>query len=134
MKKFGKMVTFVTLAGAAVGGLWYFLKKTEEGDCACKCREENADGEEVKREYVSLNKFAKAVSPSEEAAKETEENLKEAAKDAQEAKDSIKKAVKSVAQDLIKKAEDKASGIGVVKEESAETDGFSFEKFDEEDA
>ena len=72
--------------------------------------------EEVKED------LADATGKAKKAAKE----IKEAATDA---KATMKKAVKSAAQDIMSKAEDKARGVGLVKDEK-EASEFEFEDFD----
>lgn len=127
MKGFGKFVTFVGIAGAALAGLWYWCETNKK--CSC-----NAEGEDVEcgegdteRSYVSLDPDIK------EDVKEVAEAAGKMAKDAAEAvsdnKDTLKKAVKSAAQDIMTKAEDAARGVGLVKDEKKTSD-FEFEDFD----
>lgn len=154
MKKITKVATFMGLAGAALAGLWYFLKVNEEDYLADDCMEDSDEDEAAKkREYVTIEKFsedgsevteeetsdddvdaADAVNAVKGKAEEAIKSIKGAAglamNDVKDQKENLKKAVKSVAQDMIKKAEDKKKGVGLVKEEK-ETDDFSFEKFDE---
>lgn len=111
MKKFGKFVTFVTVAGAAAAGLMYFLDKSQ--NCKCSCDDDSddfVDGETVKEErsYIKLNP-------------ETKEALDETKEAFNEGKESLKKAVKSAASDIMAKAEDAAKGVGLVKEEVKDT-------------
>ena len=57
---------------------------------------------------------------------------REAGKVAQEGKDTLKKAVKSAAADMVSKAEEKARGVGLVKDDKEKTSDFEFEDFDKE--
>ena len=115
MKKFGKFLAFIGVAGAAVAGFWYFLERSEKGYCSCKCDGGDETGEaksEEERSYVSLDTTAERIAEAEAAAKRT-----------------LKETVKSVAQDMKQKAEDAAKGVGLVKD--AETaSSFAFESFD----
>lgn len=110
MKKIIKLVTFVGLAGAALAGLWYFLdsrnEEVEEEDLAC---DETKDEEEAtERSYVSIN----ADSTSD--------------------KEALAKAVTDAVKESIAKADEKAEGLGVVKDDSAEkANDFEFKSFDE---
>jgi len=115
MKKFLKLLGFVTVAGAAVAGLWYFLDNTREYDDD-DFEEEDDDEEdaeeEVKEEraYVSLDPVAE------------EEN-----------KSALEKAVTSAVKETIAKAEETADGVGVVKEEAEKkVSGFEFKSLEEE--
>lgn len=134
MKGFGKFVTFVGITGAALAGLWYFCEMNRD-KCACDISgdDEDATGEAKERSYVSLDPEADAGKVSEEAAK-IAEDLKETAGDIKEAaesgKNSLKKAIKSVAGDLVAKAESAASGVGLVKDDKKTSD-FEFEDFDD---
>ncbi len=132
MKGFGKFITFVGVTGAALAGLWYFCEMNREKcECACDGDGENVDSAGRERSYVSLDPelkeevkedLADATGKAKKAAKE----IKEAATDA---KATMKKAVKSAAQDIMSKAEDKARGVGLVKDEK-EASEFEFEDFD----
>lgn len=120
MKKFGKFLTFVTVAGAAAAGFMYFLDKSQNVKCPCDADDDDdfEKEEDVKpeRSYVKLNAEAKEVLD------ETKEALNEG-------KETLKKAVKSAAQDIMAKAEDAAKGVGLVKEDKKMSD-FEFEDFD----
>lgn len=122
MKNLGKVLAFIGVAGAAVAGLLYFLdrKKQDElfADELDDEEEEVAGSANEERTYVSLD-------TSEEIAKEAEAA----------AKRSLKETVKSVAQDMIQKAEDAAKGVGLVKdeEEKDEANDFAFESFDKKE-
>ncbi len=127
MKGFGKFVTFVGVAGAALAGLWYFCEMNKE-KCACDCEgDDAAAGEGRERSYVSLDPEIK------EGAEKVADEIKEAAEDIAEkagkGKDTLKKAVKSAAQDIMAKAEDAAKGVGLVKNDKKTSD-FEFEDFD----
>lgn len=118
MKKFGKFLAFIGIAGAAVAGFWYFLEKSSEGEyysCNCKDADDADDEVETERSYVSLDTSEEKMAEAEAAAKR-----------------SLKETVKSVAMDMKQKAEDAAKGIGIVKDEEKENaSDFSFESFDE---
>lgn len=122
MKKFGKFLTFVTVAGAAAAGFMYFLDKSQCNKCDSDEEDLFEDDEECgscekkERSYVSLNPETK------EAIDETKEAFADG-------KESLKKAVKAAAQDIIAKAEDAAKGVGLVKEDKEMSD-FQFEDFD----
>ena len=134
MKGFGKFVTFVGVAGAALAGLWYFCEVNKEKCEAC-ADTEGADGEAVtkknERSYVSLDPELKES--AKRVAKEVKSEVGKAAEEiketAVEGKDTLKKAVKSAAQDIMAKAEDAAKGVGLVKDDKKTTD-FEFEDFD----
>ncbi len=132
MKAFGKFVTFVGITGAALAGLWYFCEVNKD-KCECTCDDGEASEEKKsakERSYVSLDPEIK-----EEAGKVLEETKKvarEAGKVAQEGKDTLKKAVKSAAADMVSKAEEKARGVGLVKDDKEKTSDFEFEDFDKE--
>lgn len=113
MKKFGKLLAFVTVAGAAVAGLWYFLDNTkvyEEDDF----EDEDADDEvkeEEERAYVSLDPVV-----------------------ADEDKAALEKAVTSAVKESIAKAEETADGVGVVKEDvEKKVSGFEFKSLEDEE-
>lgn len=131
MKKFTKVLTFMTLAGAALAGLWYFLKRTEVSD-DCVCEDDETEGvvASSERSYVSLDKVVDAVVTDEEKVEAVKETIANAEEKVSEAKATITRTVKSVAQDMIKKAEDKAKGIGLVKDDKDASD-FAFDSFDE---
>lgn len=121
MKKIGKIIAFVGVAGAAVAGLLYFLDRKKEDELFADDfeddDEENIDSANAERTYVSLDT--------------TEEELIEAEA---AAKKSLKETVKSVAQDMKQKAEDAAKGVGLVKdEEKSEANDFAFENFDKKE-
>ncbi|MCR5673882.1 MAG: hypothetical protein K6F87_09250 [Lachnospiraceae bacterium] len=134
MKGFGKFITFVGITGAALAGLWYFCETNKE-KCSCACDgddeacEKNGSGKE--RSYVSLDPELKeeVVSEIKEVSGKIEKTAKDAAKAAAEGKDTLKKAVKSAAHDIMTKAEDKARGVGLVKDDKKTSD-FEFEDFD----
>ena len=131
MKGFGKFITFVGVTGAALAGLWYFCEMNRDKECACDCDGENVDPASRERSYVSLNPELKEevkedLADASDKAKKAAKEIKEAAADA---KTTMKKAVKSAAQDIMAKAEDKARGVGLVKDEK-ETSEFEFEDFD----
>ncbi|MBR6159818.1 MAG: hypothetical protein IKQ40_05905 [Lachnospiraceae bacterium] len=126
MKGFGKFVTFVGVTGAALAGLWYFCEMNKE-KCACDAGDaEDGENDSKERSYVSLDPEFK------EDAKKVAEDVKEAAGDvaaaAESGRKSLKKAIKSVANDMITKAEEAASGVGLVKEDKKTSD-FEFEDF-----
>ena len=119
MKKTGKLLAFIGIAGAAVAGFWYFLdrsKKDEYYACEKDEKDEAEDKEEeTKREYVSLDTSEEKLAEAEAAAKR-----------------SLKETVKSVAMDMKQKAEDAAKGIGIVKDEDKDNaSDFAFESFDD---
>lgn len=120
MKKIGKIIAFVGVAGAAVAGLLYFLDRKKEDELFAdefEDEEEAMDSANEERTYVSLD-------TSEEEAMEAEIA----------AKKSLKETVKSVAQDMKQKAEDAAKGVGLVKdEEKSEANDFAFENFDKKE-
>lgn len=120
MKKFGKFVTFVTVAGAAAAGLMYFLDKSQ--NCKCSCDDDSDDFEDGAQEVKEERSYIKLNPETKEALDETKEAFNEG-------KESLKKAVKSAAQDIKAKAEDAAKGVGLVKEEK-ETSDFESEEFD----
>ena len=128
MKKFGKFLTFVTVAGAAAAGFMYFLDKSQnskadDDEDFFEDGEEYEGAEKKERSYVTLNSEAKeALDEAKEAFGETKEALADG-------KESLKKAVKAAAQDIIAKAEDAAKGVGLVKEDKEMSD-FQFEDFD----
>ncbi len=129
MKGFGKFVTFVGVAGAAVAGLWYFCdvnkKKCPEG----KACEPSADGNTGERSYVTLDSGVRE--DVKEAAEDIKEEAEEIKEEALKNKDSLKKAVKGAARDIISKAEDAAKGVGLVKDDKQASD-FEFKDLDEE--
>ena len=120
MKKIGKIIAFVGVAGVAVAGLLYFLDRKNEDELFAdefEDDEEAMDSANEERTYVSLD-------TSEEEAMEAEIA----------AKKSLKETVKSVAQDMKQKAEDAAKGVGLVKdEEKNEANDFAFENFDKKE-
>ena len=127
MKGFGKFVTFVGITGAALAGLWYFCETSKDrtvADIAGDDNEGAGDGKE--RSYVSLDPEFK------DEAKKVADDVKEAAEDiakaAETGRKSLKKAIKSVANDMMTKAEDAKSGVGLVKEDKKTSD-FEFEDF-----
>ena len=110
MKKIGKIMAFVGVAGAALAGLWYFLDNVKKCDCDCN-EEEETETKKDERSYVSLEP--------------TEEELAED-------KESLKKAVVDAVKETQAKAEEAAEGLGVVTEETAEkANDFEFKSFDE---
>lgn len=113
MKKFGKLLAFITVAGAAVAGLWYFLDNTKVYDDDFEDDEDDDDEEadDEERSYVSLD----PVVTSEDKA-------------------ALEKAVTSAVKDTIAKAEETAEGVGVVKEEAdKKVSGFEFKSLDDEE-
>ena len=139
MKGFGKFVTFVGVTGAALAGLWYFCEVNKDKGPACSC-DDDAEGTECKknneRSYVSLDpelkesakKIADDVKTVADDVKTVAGEVKDAARDG---KDTLKKAVKSAAQDIIKKGEEAAKGVGLVKDDKKTSD-FEFEDFDKD--
>ena len=134
MKGFGKFITFVGVTGAALAGLWYFCEMNKEKcECACDSDDNNVDPNSRERSYVSLDPEMKEevkedLADASGKAKKAAKDLKDAAGDA---KNTMKKAVKSAAQDIMAKAEDKARGVGLVKDkEDKEASEFEFEDFD----
>lgn len=132
MKGFGKFVTFVGITGAALAGLWYFCEVNKDKcECSCDDGESSAEKKSAKeRSYVSLDPEIKEE--AEKVIEETKKVAKDAGKVAQEGKDTLKKAVKSAAADMLSKAEDKARGVGLVKDDKEKTSDFEFEDFDKE--
>ena len=132
MKVFGKFVTFVGITGAALAGLWYFCEVNKDKcECACDDGESSEEKKSAKeRSYVSLDPEIKEE--AEKVIEETKKVAKDAGKVAQEGKDTLKKAVKSAAADMLSKAEDKARGVGLVKDDKEKTSDFEFEDFDKE--
>ncbi|MBO4266216.1 MAG: hypothetical protein J5910_03400 [Lachnospiraceae bacterium] len=132
MKGFGKFVTFVGITGAALAGLWYFCEVNKD-KCECSCDDDESSAEKKnskERSYVSLDPEIKEE--AEKVIEETKKVAKDAGKVAQEGKDTLKKAVKSAAADMLSKAEDKARGVGLVKDDKEKTSDFEFEDFDKE--
>ena len=132
MKGFGKFVTFVGVTGAALAGLWYFCEVNKDKCPSCSCDDDTEGAESKKsneRSYVSLDPELK------ESAKKIADDVKTVAgevKDvARDGKDTLKKAVKSAAQDIIKKGEEAAKGVGLVKDDKKTSD-FEFEDFDKD--
>lgn len=132
MKGFGKFVTFVGITGAALAGLWYFCEVNKDKcECSCDDGESSTEKKSAKeRSYVSLDPEIKEE--AEKVIEETKKVAKDAGKVAQEGKDTLKKAVKSAAADMLSKAEDKARGVGLVKDDKEKTSDFEFEDFDKE--
>ena len=134
MKGFGKFITFVGVTGAALAGLWYFCE-TNKDKCACSCDGDDEGSDTKKgnneRSYVSLDPELKEEVAEEikDVSGKIEKAAKEAAKAASEGTDTLKKAVKSAAHDIMTKAEDKARGVGLVKD-GKKTSEFEFEDFD----
>ncbi|MBO4903896.1 MAG: hypothetical protein J5367_01605 [Lachnospiraceae bacterium] len=131
MKGFGKFVTFVGITGAALAGLWYFCEVNKD-KCECACDDDALSSEKKsskERSYVSLDPEVKEQ--TEEVIEDAKKVAKEAKDVAKEGKDTLKKAVKSAAADMLSKAEDKARGVGLVKEDKKTSD-FEFEDFDKE--
>lgn len=113
MKKLGRLITFVGVAGAALAGLWYFIdttKKVRQEEDDTKTSEPEAEKEP--RSYVSIT--------PEECACQSELD-----------KESLKKNVTSAVEETIAKAEEVADGIGVVKDQA--TSDFEFKSFDDKD-
>ncbi len=133
MKGFGKFLTFVGVTGAALAGLWYFCETNKDKTCSCSCDEEEGtpSGKKKERSYVSLDPEMKeeAAEAIKDAGKKVEKVAKEAKDAAAEGKETLKKAVKSAAHDIMTKAEDKARGVGIVKDDKKTSD-FEFEDFD----
>lgn len=115
MKKFGKLLTFIGISGAALAGLWYFIDTTKKGreeeEVASDETNEEACEEAEPHSYVSLN---------------TDEEGEGADID----KEALAKNVASAVSESIAKAEEALEGVGVVKED-ADTSDFTFESFDE---
>ncbi len=135
MKGFGKFLTFVGVTGAALAGLWYFCEMNREKcECACDSDDNNVDPDSKERSYVSLDPELKEEVKEgvREAGKKASKAAKELKEAADEGKDTLKKAVKSAAQDIMAKAEDKARGVGLVKDEKKTSD-FEFEDFDKDE-
>lgn len=112
MSKLGKILTFVGISGAALGGLWYFLdttKKAKRDDYDDDYYEDDYDDEPCsERAYVSLE-------PDEESCNA----------------EALKKVVTEAVSDMNAKAEEAAEGVGLVKEET-DTKDFEFESFDKD--
>lgn len=112
MKKLGRIIAFVGVAGAALAGLWYFLDNVNKAESSCDDEEEDGVKEE-ERSYVSLD-------PTD---------------DESEDKQTLKKVVADAVKDTQAKAECEADGVGVVKEEAAEkANDFEFKSFDDNKA
>lgn len=114
MSKIGKIITFVGISGAALGGLWYFLnntKKETEGvaEAEDKACDKEPEVEAPERSYVSLDP-------------------KPATDDQDKA--SLKKAVKEAVSEISAKADQAAEGVGLVKEEK-DTKNYEFETFED---
>ena len=131
MKGFGKFVTFVGVAGAALAGLWYFCEVNKDKCEACADEEGDGEVKSNERSYVSLDPELKES--AKKVVKEVKSEVGKAAEEiketASEGKDTLKKAVKSAAQDIMAKAEDAAKGVGLVKDDKKSKD-FEFEDFD----
>ena len=133
MKGFGKFVTFVGVTGAALAGLWYFCEVNKDKCPSCSCDDDTEGASESKksseRSYVSLDPELK------EKSKKIADDVKVVAEEVKDVvgdgKDTLKKAVKSAAQDIIKKGEEAAKGVGLVKE-NKKTSDFEFEDFDKD--
>lgn len=107
MKKLGRILTFVGVTGAALGGLWYFLTTTKQNTCESEEEKEDTN-ESEERSYVSLEP-----------------------EDTSDGKEALKKVVEDAVSEMNSKAADEADGVGVVKEETDAKD-FEFKSFDEE--
>ena len=55
MKKLGKIIAFVGVAGAALAGLWYFLDNVKGSEEENDCDAEEKDVADEERSYVSLD-------------------------------------------------------------------------------
>lgn len=109
MKKIGKILTFIGIAGAALAGLWYFLDNVKKDDYEDEVDENEEDDEEVsERSYVSLD-----------------------TSDEKSDREALEDAIKSVVSESIAKAEEEADGVGLVKGDNEASD-FEFESFDKE--
>jgi len=109
MKKFGKIVAFIGVAGAALAGLWYFLDNVKDCEGCCQDSDEDEEKKDEERSYVSLD-------PEEK----------------EEDKEALKKAVTDAVKETQAKAEEAAEGLGVVAEDIAKkADEFEFKSFDE---
>lgn len=105
-----KLTKFLTVAGigatgAALAGLWYFL------DTAKKAQKIDAKDEECKQEPCADRTYV-SLEPT-DGDKET-----------------LKKVVESAVCESAQKAEEKAEGVGIVKDDSNTSD-FKFTSFDD---
>lgn len=109
MKKLGKIIAFVGVAGAALAGLWYFLDNVKGSEEEDDCDAEEKDVADEERSYVSLDPVS-------------EEN-----------KEALKKVVTDAVKENQAKAEEAAEGLGLVKDDVAEkANEFEFESFDKD--
>jgi hypothetical protein len=120
--KFRKFLAFTAMTAAACGAVYYFFgnRKDETSDV-----DGNGSSDfftrNSEREYVSLNSGE---------LKDKAEDLKEKAG---ETKEVIMNKLKEGAKELTEKARDAADGVGLVKDNSDDTEDFAFEDFKTEE-
>ncbi|MCR5108181.1 MAG: hypothetical protein K6B28_08445 [Lachnospiraceae bacterium] len=113
--KFGKILAFATIAGAACAGIYYFFLRDEVNEPEDAAGNKESDlkkffDEMPSREYVPLNKNAA---------------------EADKMKSSIKDKIDQAAEEEKERKQEEADGVGLVKDD-VKTDDFEFKDLDKD--